>query len=155
MTQEAIGKFIAESRENKKLTQAMLAKSLSVSPGTVASWEEGHSTPSADLIEPLCRIIEVQVSELLAGKKLKDTDKIERGEKAAGTVLALKAGLKLLEIFAIVLIILGGVTVVTVWTLPLQFSARVIPVFAGLATAGFGVAFFVLFGNMKKRMEKE
>ena len=155
MTQEAIGKFIAQCREDQKLTQAMLAGRLGVKPNTIAAWEEGHATPSADLFEPLCRILEIQVSELLAGKKLKDADKIERGEKSASAVLATKAGLKLLNVLSIVLIILGGVIVVTVWTLPVQFSSKAIPAIAGLGAAGFGIAFMVLFGKVKARLEKE
>lgn len=155
MTQEAIGKFIAANREKQKLTQAMLAGRLGVSNGTVASWEEGHSTPNADIIEPLCRVLDVQVSELLAGKNLKDDEKIERGEKSAGTVLAVKAALKVLNVLAIVLIILGAVVVVTVWRFNVQFGEKAVPALMGLGVAGLGIALVVLFGKLKARLEKE
>ena len=155
MTQEAIGKFIAANREKQKLTQAMLAGRLGVSNGAVASWEEGHSTPNADIIEPLCRVLDVQVSELLAGKNLKDDEKIERGEKSAGTVLAVKAALKVLNVLAIVLIILGAVVVVTVWRFIVQFGEKAVPALMGLGVAGLGIALVVLFGKLKARLEKE
>ncbi|MBO7631390.1 MAG: helix-turn-helix transcriptional regulator [Lachnospiraceae bacterium] len=155
MTQEAIGKFIAANREKQKLTQAMLAGRLGVSNGAVASWEEGHSTPNADIIEPLCRVLDVQVSELLAGKNLKDDEKIERGEKSAGTVLAVKAALKVLNVLAIVLIILGAVVVVTVWRFNVQFGEKAVPALMGLGVAGLGIALVVLFGRLKARLEKE
>ncbi|MBO4399667.1 MAG: helix-turn-helix transcriptional regulator [Lachnospiraceae bacterium] len=155
MTQEAIGKFIAANREKQKLTQAMLAGRLGVSNGAVASWEEGHSTPNADIIEPLCRVLDVQVSELLAGKNLKDDEKIERGEKSAGTVLAVKAALKVLNVLAIVLIILGAVVVVTVWRFNVQFGEKAVPALMGLGVAGLGIALVVLFGKLKARLEKE
>ena len=155
MTQEEIGKFIAANREKQKLTQAMLAGRLGVSNGAVASWEEGHSTPNADIIEPLCRVLDVQVSELLAGKNLKDDEKIERGEKSAGTVLAVKAALKVLNVLAIVLIILGAVVVVTVWRFNVQFGEKAVPALMGLGVAGLGIALVVLFGKLKARLEKE
>ena len=155
MTQEAIGKFIAKCREEQKLTQAMLGGRLNVSDKKVASWEEGPSVPGADLYEPLCRALDIQVSELLSGKKLKDAEKIERGEKSAGAIIATKAQIKLLDILSIVLVIIGIVAAVMVFSIPGQFSDKAFPFLLSLAAAGIGIAFRVLFGMIYSRFEKE
>lgn len=41
MNQEKIGKFIAEKRKGKKLTQAQLGEKLGVSDRSVSKWENG------------------------------------------------------------------------------------------------------------------
>ena len=68
MDQIKIGKFIAECRKNKNLTQAQLAEKLFVSRSTVAKWENGlglHNTESMAALEKLFDI----VSEELATKE--------------------------------------------------------------------------------------
>ena len=43
MDQIGIGKFIAESRKLKNLTQRQLADALSISDKTISKWERGGS----------------------------------------------------------------------------------------------------------------
>lgn len=43
MNQEKIGRFIAESRKKKNLTQVELAEKLGVSDRSVSKWETGGS----------------------------------------------------------------------------------------------------------------
>lgn len=155
MTQEAIGKFIAQCREEQKLSVAMLGGRLGVSDGAIQSWESGSSMPGADLVEPLCRALDIQVSELLSAKKLKDSEKIERGEKAAGAVLAAKPMLKFLNIFAIVLIVLAILIVAPVATFTIQFGHKALPILCGLASGGIGITLLVLIGRIMNRLEKE
>ena len=155
MTQEAIGKFIAQCREEQKLSVAMLGGRLGVSDRAIQSWEAGSSMPGADLVEPLCRALDIEVSELLSAKKLKDSEKIERGEKAAGAVLAAKPQLKFLNIFAIVLIVLAIVMVATVATFNVQFGPKALPVLCAAASGGIGIALPVLIGKIMNRLEKE
>ena len=42
MNQEKIGKFIAENRKLKKMTQVQLAEKLGVSDRSVSKWENGE-----------------------------------------------------------------------------------------------------------------
>lgn len=46
MDQEKIGKFIAECRKNKKLTQTELASKLGVTEKSISNWENGRNMPS-------------------------------------------------------------------------------------------------------------
>ena len=43
MDQEKIGKFIAELRKQKKLTQEQLAEKLGITKNAVSKWERGPS----------------------------------------------------------------------------------------------------------------
>ena len=43
MNQEKIGRFIAECRRNKQLTQSQLAEKLGVTDKSIGNWENGIS----------------------------------------------------------------------------------------------------------------
>lgn len=78
MNQEKIGRFIAENRRIKNLTQAELAMKLGVSDKTVSKWECGHSSPDITLLISLCKELDITVNELLEAKRNKSI-----GEKTA------------------------------------------------------------------------
>lgn len=68
MNQVAIGAYIAQKRREKNLTQEMLASKLSVSNKTVSKWERGKCMPDYSVIEKLCELLGVALSQLLAAK---------------------------------------------------------------------------------------
>ena len=74
MNQIKIGKFIAECRKDKNLTQEQLAKKLNTTNKSISKWENGNCLPDASLYEPLCNILEISINELFAGEKIKDED---------------------------------------------------------------------------------
>jgi len=69
MNQIAIGKFIAECRKSKHMTQNQLAEVLNTTNKSVSKWENGSCLPDASLYEPLCGILEITIDELFAGQK--------------------------------------------------------------------------------------
>ncbi len=72
-----IGKFIAEQRKAKKLTQEELAEKLFITDRAVSKWERGLSLPDADKMLDLCNILDINVNELLNGEmiNMKDNEK--------------------------------------------------------------------------------
>ena len=78
MNQEKIGKFIAECRKNKKLTQADLAEKLGVTDKSVGNWENGRNMPDLSLFKPLCEELGVTINDLMSGEIV---DKDEYQEK--------------------------------------------------------------------------
>lgn len=70
MNQERIGKFIADSRKKKKLTQEQLAEKLGVTNRSVSNWENGKNMPDLSLFKPLCEILDITINDLLSGEKL-------------------------------------------------------------------------------------
>lgn len=81
MNQEKIGKFIAQCRKEKKMTQQELAEKLNVTDKTISRWENGHYLPDVSLFNELCNILDIEVVELLNGEKSKnDIDRKEVDE---------------------------------------------------------------------------
>lgn len=70
MNQEKIGKFIAEKRKQKNITQALLAEKLGVTDRSVSNWENGKNMPDLSLFKPLCDILDISINELLSGEEL-------------------------------------------------------------------------------------
>ena len=77
MDQIKIGKFIAERRKNKNLTQFQLAEKLNITDRAVSKWENGKSMPDSSIMLDLCKALEISVNELLSGEmiSMKDYDK--------------------------------------------------------------------------------
>ena len=65
-----IGKFIAEKRKAKNLTQLQLAERLYVTDRAVSKWECGRSLPDSSIMLELCEALDISVNELLTGEVL-------------------------------------------------------------------------------------
>ena len=81
MNQEHIGKFIAECRKRKKITQSELAEKLGVTDRSVSKWENGKNMPDLSLFKPLCNILDITINELLSGEKLSKDEYQEKFEE--------------------------------------------------------------------------
>lgn len=68
MDQIKIGKFIAERRKLKALTQAQLAEKLNITDRAVSKWENGRSLPDSAIMLELCEILDITVNDLLCGE---------------------------------------------------------------------------------------
>ena len=69
MNQELIGKFIAECRKKKNLTQEQLAEKLNISKNAVSKWERGLNMPDISIMQELCSILDISLNELFNGEK--------------------------------------------------------------------------------------
>lgn len=63
-----IGKFIADCRKSKNLTQMQLAEKLNITDRAVSKWETGKSLPDSSIMLELCSILEINVNDLLCGE---------------------------------------------------------------------------------------
>ena len=70
MNQERIGKFIAECRKNKKMTQSELAEKLGVTDKSIGNWENGRNMPDLSLFKPLCEELGITINDLMSGEKI-------------------------------------------------------------------------------------
>ena len=68
MDQTKIGKFIAELRRDRGMTQEQMAEKLGVSAKSVSRWENGRNLPDASLFEPMCELLQISLTELCAAK---------------------------------------------------------------------------------------
>ena len=70
MDQLKIGKFIAECRKTKNLTQMQLAEKLGITDKAISKWERGIAMPDSSTMLELCDILGISVNELLSGEKI-------------------------------------------------------------------------------------
>ena len=70
MDQLKIGKFIAEYRKQKNLTQMQLAEKLGITDKAISKWERGIAMPDSSIMLELCNILGISVNELLSGEKI-------------------------------------------------------------------------------------
>ncbi len=70
MDQLKIGKFIAECRKQKNLTQMQLAEKLGITDKAISKWERGIAMPDSSIMLELCDILGISVNELLNVEKI-------------------------------------------------------------------------------------
>ena len=63
-----IGKFIAQRRKEKNLTQAQLAEKLSITDRAISKWETGKALPDSSIMLELCDVLGITVNDLLSGE---------------------------------------------------------------------------------------
>ena len=80
-----IGKFIAEKRKEKKLTQEQLGEKLGVTSKTISRWENGNYMPDISLLKPLSEELGVTLNDLISGE---DVDKEHYQEKLEESIIS-------------------------------------------------------------------
>ena len=66
------GAMIRELREKRNMTQAELAAKLFVSDKTVSKWENGKGNPDISLLEPIAKVFDISITELMNGVAVKN-----------------------------------------------------------------------------------
>lgn len=140
MNQQKIGRFISECRKQKGLTQAQLAEALGVSDKTISRWENGKTMPDLSFYEPLCEILDIQISELLYARKMTDKEKTIQGEKSALNIFKTKSQLQTFAILTEILIFIGIIITITLTKLLADNTFEMIlTVVCGCFVWGFGL----------------
>lgn len=81
MDQVKIGKFIAECRKGKGLTQMNLADKLGITDKAISKWERGIAMPDSSIMLLLCDILGISVNELLSGEKIEMENSVQKNEE--------------------------------------------------------------------------
>lgn len=81
MDQIKIGKFIADTRKERNITQRQLADALHISDKTVSKWERGKGLPEVSLMLPLCEELGISVNDLLTGERVTEADYQKKAEE--------------------------------------------------------------------------
>ena len=81
MNQEKIGKFIAELRKEKNLTQEQLVQKLNITKNAVSKWERGLCLMDMSLLKPLSSILGVSVSEVISGEHITNDNLLNKTEE--------------------------------------------------------------------------
>ena len=141
MDQIKIGKFIAEERKARKLTQRELADKLSISDKTISKWERGNGFPEVSLLLPLCAELDITVNELLSGERLSETDyKKKAEENMVNLVKEAQESKKKIILSAAV----AGLTVIAGVPMFLLSGVLEVPVWARVALVVLGMIILIL-----------
>lgn len=146
MDQIKTGKFIAEMRRAKNLTQRELADLLYISDKTVSKWETGKGLPEVALMLPLCNTLEITVNELLSGERLTDSEYQKYAEENIMNLMqekeqskrniALGAITAFVSIVSTVtIIVLAGLADLEVWQRCLLIAIALIDIAGGITVA--------------------
>ena len=81
MNQEVIGKFIAECRKEKNMTQQEVADKLGVTDRAISHWENGRRLPDYSLLKDLCDVLSISINELFSGEKISKEDYETKAEE--------------------------------------------------------------------------
>lgn len=148
MDQIRIGKFIAESRKSRNLTQRQLADALSISDKTISKWECGKGLPEVSLMLPLCEALDITVNDLLSGEKVSATD---YEKKAEGNMISLMKENEENRNRMAMSIVTGSITVIAVCALiviasylDLPTAVRILLILFAAAVAVAGIAVAVM-----------
>ena len=143
MDQIKIGRFIAETRKSKNLTQKQLAEKLSISDKTVSKWECGKGLPDVSIMLDLCEELQITVNDLLTGEIV---SKIDYQKKAEENMMNLmkenqenKKRMILSVICAVITIIATCSLVVIAAYIEMPVIARVAVIILALVTGVFGI----------------
>ena len=107
MNQEKIGKFIAECRKQKNLTQEQLSEILGVSSKSVSRWENGKTLPDYTVLDSLCKALGISVNEFYYGEKQTNIDFEQLSEQNLRLYFREKYGKRLRLKFAVLSGIIG------------------------------------------------
>ena len=81
MDQLKTGKFIAECRKQKNLTQMQLAEKLGITDKAISKWERSIAMPDTSIMLELCDILGISVNELLSGEKISMENNNQKNEQ--------------------------------------------------------------------------
>lgn len=140
MDQQQIGSFIRQCREAGGLTQQQLAEKLGVTNKAVSKWETGKSMPDVALFEPLCRELEISLSELLAGRRIREEERPAVAERLLAESISSKK-LVGLQAFLMFNSVIGVLLALSPLLLPLEAPFSWIFSAAGLLECGAVIYF--------------
>ncbi|HBN28276.1 helix-turn-helix domain-containing protein [Clostridium tyrobutyricum] len=107
MNQIKIGRFIADCRKQKGLTQNQLAEKLGITDKAVSKWENGKSMPDVSLFTSLCDSLGITLNELLAGEHIPDEVLKEKSEEVLMGVIKSKRSIGVIQIIGSILMGVG------------------------------------------------
>jgi len=146
MDQIKIGKFIAQERKRKNLTQKQLAEQLGISDKTISKWERGNGFPEVSLLLPLCEKLDISVNELLTGKRVSEEEYrvkaeenmvnlIKEAQESKKKIILSAAVAGLTIIAAVPLFVISGTVEMENWLRVLLVAIGIVVVTGGIIIA--------------------
>lgn len=148
MDYEKIGKFIQQLRKEKNLTQKDLAEYLSVTIQAISKWERGLGCPDISLLRPLSEKLEISISELLNGEKIKKENILEKVDDLLMKNLETSEEKRKKDRIAFLILIIGIFFIFYSLTINIYGSLRILTVI----TIILGIIFTLVVLNKKIKL---
>lgn len=89
-----IGRFLAELRRERHMTQEELGERLGVTNKTVSRWENGNYLPPVEMLAELSGLYGVSINEIISGKRLDKAEVESAAEENLTAALSASFSLK-------------------------------------------------------------
>ena len=152
MNLKKIGKFIAEKRREKGFTQESLAEELDISNRAISKWERGICLPDAAKMPVLCQLFDITINDLFSGE-IVDMKNNEKKLEENLIELAKQKELKDKQLLSLEWVI-GGIAVVTLFTLVLIAALIDMPDWNRWIILGIGCVLFLVTMFFGLRIEQ-
>lgn len=115
-----LGKFLAELRKEKGLTQEQLAELINSDNKTISKWETGRYTPSVDYITKLSKLYDISTVEIMQCKRNDEESNSKEKDKNLLENMAKYNSItkrKTISLFGIVVLIISICFTFTIYTI--------------------------------------
>lgn len=155
MDQIKIGRFIAEKRKERGLTQAQLAETFGITDRAVSKWETGRSLPDASIMLELCGLLGITVNDLLCGEVVSMEKYNEETEKNLIEMVRQKeAADKRLLTVEIVFGLISTAFLFAMLAVGVVFMWLEKPLWTFFLLVGIGLAQFIVFAAFALKIEQ-
>lgn len=89
-----IGKFLAELRRERHMTQEELGERLGVTNKTISRWENSNYLPPVEMLAELSALHGVSINEIISGKRLEKAEIESAAEENLAAALSSRFSLK-------------------------------------------------------------
>lgn len=148
MDQIKIGKFIQETRKEKRLTQSELAEKLDVTDRAVSKWENGNCIPDASNIQELCKILNITINDLFSGCVVDMRDNEKKLEENLLEMIKIKEKrdkeLLILEIFiGVIVSIIMFLCIMIASFVQMENWIRIVLIVFGIIPFAIGISYAI------------
>lgn len=148
MDQIKIGKFIQETRKEKRLTQSELAEKLDVTDRAVSKWENGNCIPDASNIQELCKILNITINDLFSGCVVDMRDNEKKLEENLLEMIKIKEKrdkeLLILEIFiGVIVSIIMFLCIIIASFVQMEDWTRIVLIVFGIIPFAIGISYAI------------